>query len=89
MYLTGKADFSFQGGWTVTLSEIRNLCTVFIKAKSDMVAMEGNETFQLQLVPQDLLGESEFVAGPLSMTVIDTTSRHYPCGCMFVCVLTR
>lgn len=51
-----------------------------ILAQEDRVAMEGDETFQLRLVAQNTLGGNEFVADPLSLTIVDDTSTQPACA---------
>lgn len=59
------------------LSQYSLSSVVIVSAREDRVAMEGNETFQLQLEPKNILLENEFVAGPLSLTIVDDTSTTY------------
>ena len=58
------------------LSQSSPSSEAIIFAQEDRVAMEGNKTFQLQLEPRNTLGGNEFVADPLSLTIVDDTSTY-------------
>ena len=65
--------YDLVGGNRVTLSPAVPLREVILHVREDNEAMEGNETFQLQLVPQNRLSGNEFIMGPISITIVDTT----------------
>ena len=72
----GLSGYDLVGGNRVTLRPAAPLHEVILHAREDNEAIEGNETFQLQLVPQNRLSTNEFVMGPINITIVDTTCKQ-------------